>query len=214
MVGKTVTGYFSYALQMCLKEEAKREQRRLERIIQSSCIPKAYAGKTLEGLYRHRGQQESRQHGALFYGATGTWKTLLEAIVANEKMKQGITVAFASVPDLLMDIRNSFGTGKTAEILRSVQKAPCLVLDDLGAERMSEWVGEQVFSIVNYRSNHELQTIITTNYGLKELDERMRLTGRNGAICGDVQSHRILSRICGMCYIVEFGGRDCRMEGV
>ena len=59
-----------------------------------------------------------------------------------------------------MDIRDSFGTGRTAEILRSVQRAPCLVLDDLGAERMSEWVGEQVFAILNYRSNHELKTII------------------------------------------------------
>ncbi len=224
VVSETATGYFSYTLQMCRKEEAKREQRRLERIIQSSCIPNLYSGKTLEDyivtdanrkavsmakwLIRHQSM------GALFYGATGTGKTLLAAIVANEKMKQGITVAFASVPDLLMDIRDSFGTGRTGEILRSIQKAPCLVLDDFGAERMSEWVGEQVFSIVNYRSNHELQTIITTNYGLKELDERMRLTGRNGAICGDVQSHRILSRICGMCYIVELGGRDYRMEGV
>lgn len=49
-----------------------------------------------------------------------------------------IPVIFASVPDLLMDIRDSFGTGTTAEILRSVQRASCLVLDDLGAERMSE----------------------------------------------------------------------------
>ena len=67
-----------------------------------------------------------------------------------------ISTVFASVPDLLMDIRDSFGTGRTAEILRSVQRAPCLVLDDLGTERMSEWVGEQVFAILNYRSNHEL----------------------------------------------------------
>ncbi len=51
------------------------------------------------------------------------------------------------------------------------------------------------------------------DYGLRELAERMRLTGRDGAICGDVQSRRILSRICGMCYIVELGGGDYRMQG-
>ena len=107
---------------------------------------------------------EYQDKGALFYRATGTGKTLLAAIVAQEKMKRGLSVVFVSVPDLLMDIRDSFGTGRTAEILRSVQRAPCLVLDDLGAERMSEWVGEQVFAILNYRSNHELQTIITSNY--------------------------------------------------
>ena len=113
---------------------------------------------------------------------------------------------FAGVPDLLMDIRDSFGTGRTAEILRSVQRAPCLVLDDLGAERMSEWVGEQVFAILNYRSNHELQTIITSNYGLTALAERMTAATKGKKSGDDVQSQRVLSRICGMCYIVEGGG--------
>ena len=134
-------------------------------------------------------------------------------IVAQEKMKRGISVLFASVPDLLMDIRDSFGTGRTAEILRTVQRAPCLVLDDLGAERMSEWVGEQVFAILNYRSNHELQTIITSNYGLTALAERMTAAAKGKDSSDDVQSQRILSRICGMCYIVEVGGGDYRMEG-
>ncbi|MBR4696040.1 MAG: ATP-binding protein [Selenomonadaceae bacterium] len=151
--------------------------------------------------------------GALFYGATGTGKTLLAAIVAREKLRRGISVLFASVPDLLLDIRDSFGTGRTAEILRSVQRAPCLVLDDLGAERMSEWVGEQVFAILNYRSNHELQTIITSNYGLTVLAERMMVDTKGKESGDNVQSQRILSRICGMCYIVEVGGGDFRMEG-
>ena len=74
---------------------------------------------------------------------------------------------------------------------------------------MSEWVGEQVFAIINYRSNHELQTIITSNYGLTALAERM--TAATKGTGDDVQSQRI-SRICGMCYIVEVGGRDFRME--
>ena len=137
----------------------------------------------------------------------------MAAIVAQEKMKRGIAVVFVSVPDLLMDIRDSFGTGRTAEILRSVQRAPCLVLDDLGAERMSEWVGEQVFAILNYRSNQELQTIITSNYGLTALAERMIATTKGRDSGDDVQSQRILSRIFEMCYIAEVGGRDFRMEG-
>ena len=83
----------------------------------------------------------------------------MAAIVAQEKMKRGIAVVFVSVPDLLMDIRDSFGTGGTAEILRSVQRAPCLVLDDLGAERMSEWVGEQVNRSLPFST-----TVIVTDY--------------------------------------------------
>ena len=78
---------------------------------------------------------------------------------------------------------------------------------------MSEWGSEQVFAILNYRSNHELQTIITSNYGLAVLAERMMVAVKDRDAEGDVQSQRILSRICGMCYIVEVGGGDYRMEG-
>jgi len=77
---------------------------------------------------------------------------------------------------------------------------------------MSEWVGEQVFAILNYRYSHGLQTIITTNYGLKALAERMVMSGKDRDSGNDVQSRRILSRICGMCHIVEVRGRDFRMH--
>ncbi len=68
------------------------------------------------------------------------------------------------------------------------------MLDDLSAGRMSEWIGEQVFAILNYRFNHELQTIIASNYGLTALAERM--TAATKGTGDDVQSQRILSRIC------------------
>ena len=211
-------------MQMCEWESVRREQKRLNRLIQSCGIPPAYKGKTFDDYIVSEGAENAvkvakwlveypEDKGAMFYGATRTGKTLLAAIVAQEKMKRGISVVFSCVPDLLMDIRDSFGTGRTAEILRTVQRAPCLVLDDLGAERMSEWVGEQVFAILNYRSNHELQTIITSNYGLTALAERMTAAAKGKDSSDDVQSQRILSRICGMCYIVEVGGGDYRMEG-
>ena len=63
-----------------------------------------------------------------------------------------------------------------------------------------------------YRYNHGLQTIITANYGLKALAERMVMSGKDRDSGNDVQSRRILSRICGMCHIVEIRGKDFRMQ--
>ena len=152
VVSPTSSGLFHCTMVLCEHERARQEQARLNRLIQSGGIPKAYAGKTLGDYIPSEANRkavdvakwliEYQDKGALFYGATGTGKTLLAAIVAQEKMKRGISVVFASVPDLLMDIRDSFGTGRTAEILRSVQRAPCLVLDDLGAdERVGKRTG-------------------------------------------------------------------------
>ena len=62
-------------------------------------------------------------------------------------------------------------------------------------------VGEQVFVVLNYRYNHGLQTIITTNYGLKALAERMVTATKDKDSGNDVQCRRIPSRICGMCHI-------------
>ena len=160
VVSPSSTGLYHSVMVLCEHERSRREHARLNRLIQSGGIPKAYAGKTLVDYISSETNRkavdvakwliEYQDKGALFYVATGTGKTLLAAIVAQEKMKRGISVVFVSVPDLLMDIRDSFGTGMTAEILRSVQRAPCLVLDDLGAERMSD--GEkEAFGVLHGR---------------------------------------------------------------
>jgi len=73
-----------------------------------------------------------------------------------------------------------------------------LFLDDLGAEKMSEWVAEQFYLILNFRYEAKLPTIITSNYSLGELSERL----------GD----RIASRIAEMCDVVKIDGKDRRLK--
>lgn len=216
-------GKFYSAITLCKYEKARRQQRNLDRLFQSARVPAAYAAETFDS-YRvtsdnqnavaaaRWAMQEGNRRGLFIYGPRGTGKTMLVAIIANEKARKGQPVLFSSVPDLLEDIRNSFGLNSTAKTFKAAREAPCLILDDLGAEHITDWVVEQLFCLLNYRYNEKLQTIITTNYGMGQLAERLTIYDKSGK-ADDTQAQRILSRIYGMCERVYLGGKDWRQVG-
>ena len=218
----TSYGQFSYALKVCRHERSRREKLRIAKLFTSARIPRAYEGETFADYTVTDGNRKAVNaarwmlaggSGVFFYGTKGTGKTKLAAIIANERAKSGSPVLFASVPDLMADIRASFADGKTAETVRAVKETPFLVLDDLGAEKMTEWVGEQLFCIVNHRYNECLQTVVTSNYSPTQVIVHMATVDARGNVIDDLQGQRIMSRIYGMCERVEIRGADWRMKG-
>ena len=116
---------------------------------------------------------------------------------------QGARGLFYDTRELLRVIRSTFNpVTKTAEmdILRPVMEADLLVLDDLGAEKTSEWVEETMNLVVNTRYNERRPTIFTSNY--EDLPDE----------AGDPQSlkarvgFRIHSRLHEMCEFLEYDG--------
>lgn len=103
--------------------------------------------------------------GLLLAGGCGGGKTHLAAAVIHELAEHSILCQFVVVPELFARIRARFNDWQEEkeDPLENIKKAPILVLDDLGAEKMTEWVREQLFLIVNYRYNASLPTLITTN---------------------------------------------------
>jgi DNA replication protein DnaC len=69
----------------------------------------------------------------------------------------------------------------------TARKAEVLVLDDLGAHNFTEWTQNKIFSLINYRMNHGLPCVITTNLSLEEMNQVVGL--------------RTVSRIIEMCKI-------------
>ena len=97
---------------------------------------------------------------------------------------------------------------RTAEmdILRPVMDAELLVLDDLGAEKPSEWVEETMNLIVNTRYNERRPTIFTTNY--EDVPDETNLDSLKVRV-----GFRMHSRLHEMCEFLEYEGPDFRMLG-
>ena len=215
-------GRFSYALKVCRHERSRREKLRIAKLFSSARIPRAYEGDTFADYTVTDGNRKAVEaarwmlaggSGVFLYGTKGTGKTKLAAIIANERARAGSPVLFASVPDLMADIRNSFKDGTTSEAVQAVKNTPFLVLDDLGSEKMSEWVGEQLFCIVNHRYNEQLPTVVTSNYSPTQIIRHMATVDARGNVIDDLQGQRIMSRIYEMCERVEIKDKDWRMKG-
>ena len=108
------------------------------------------------------------KRGLFFLGDPGVGKThLAVAILKQVILTRGARGLFYDTRDLLKVIRGTYNAVvKTTEleVLRPVMEADLLVLDDLGAEKTSEWVEETLNLIVNTRYNERRATIFTSNY--------------------------------------------------
>src|SRR3712207_514473 len=126
--------------------------------------------------------------GIWFIGDVGTGKTTLAMLVSKAALAAGRTCAIYSLPRLLNVMRDAIGSeDSTPELLDRLNSVDLLHLDDLGAENSSDWVLEQLYSIINTRYEEQRSLVITTNLSPEELAEQVgeRTVSRIVEMCGD-----------------------------
>jgi len=155
--------------------------------------------------------------GLLLVGPSGLGKTHLAVAAIRELTNKGVHCLFCDYRDLLKRIQNSYDPSSQTtelELLRPVFETEAVVLDDLGAQKPSEWVWDTVSFILNSRYNGKQATIITTNFldgpsaRMEAVDGPRRATREE--TLGDRIGERMRSRLHEMCRIVPMQGPDFR----
>ncbi len=129
--------------------------------------------------------------GLWLMGDTGTGKTTLAMLVSKAALQESRSVAIYSLPKLLARIRRTYdsepGEDSYLPFFERLTAVDLLHIDDLGAEKRSDWVLEQLYALVNERYEAQRSMLVTTNLDQQELEEQIgpRTVSRLVEICGD-----------------------------
>lgn len=142
--------------------------------------------------------------GIWFLGDVGTGKTTLAMLISKIALEHGHSVAIYSMPKLLARIRRTYegepGTDSYSQFFDRLTSVDLLHIDDLGAERQTEWVIEQLYSIVNERYEAQKSILFTTN--AEQLKPEGEAKKRGSAPELEVEKQigkRTFSRLVEMC---------------
>lgn len=131
--------------------------------------------------------------GILLYGGLGTGKSYYAACIVN-RLVDKYTARFVSTAYLA-----TINFNDRKEFMREIDRVDLVVLDDIGAERGTEYMQELIFSIVDSRSRNKKPLIVTTN-----------LNGEQIRNAPDIGTKRIFDRINGMCHPICVKGDSRR----
>ena len=148
--------------------------------------------------------------GLLLIGPSGVGKTHLAVAVLRELVEErGAVGLFAEFNDLLRRIQETFDRRSQTpswDVLRPALDADVLLLDDLGATRMTPWMRDTLALIINERYNHRRLILATTNQEEAPAPGRESLADRIG--------ERLASRLAEMCMTARLEGDDYRRKAI
>jgi DNA replication protein DnaC len=158
--------------------------------------------------WMERGDSNPNGDAWLFiYGPVGSGKSGLAWAIAKANVEKWLydETRFVNVRQLLGRMRRSFGTDEPYDPMDELTKVWLLVLDDLGAERITDWTREWLATLIEDRYTQEHATIVTSNYSPSQLARRL---GHDDPIIGK----RIVSRMVEDAVVLKLDRADLRLK--
>jgi DNA replication protein DnaC len=178
-----------------------------------SCSESQKAAHFMAKKFAEKSIAETASKGMMFTGQCGTGKThlaigILKKLIRTQR-RRGL---FYSSYHLLELIKSSFDREDLSEweIMRPVLDRDILLLDDLGAGKITEFVQEKLAYILMERYNRKLTTLITTNYPVAPPRDASADNRVGGKTLGDCIGERSYSRLLEMCVVIPVNGPDFR----
>lgn len=139
--------------------------------------------------------------GLLLYGNVGTGKTYVAACIANALVDKGIPAMVTNFARIANKLQESF-EGRQS-YLDNLNKFDLLVIDDLAAERKTEYMQEIIFNVVDARYRSGLPMVITTNLNIETIKNAPNMS-----------DNRIYDRILEKCFPIEVKGKSHRRKNI
>ncbi len=152
------------------------------------------------GMNYIRNFEQMGRTGLLLYGDVGTGKTYLAACIANDLLNKGISVKWLTSMQIV-ERGSFFNESEYAEYIHSITSPDLLIIDDLGAERGTEFALERVHSLVDTRISANKPMIVTTNIDINDMGN-----------CTDLKKKRTFDRILPATFAFAMKGISYRMK--
>lgn len=173
---------------------------------ESHRIPPRYAKAKYEDVPEEIREKVSAMfkegRGLYLWGDCGTGKTHIAYAIWLRCVEKKVRCKIYNSPEMFDVIRDYYGKStydyRDNELKMLTDWEGLLIIDDVGAEKPTDWVAETFYKVINVRYEKMLPTIFTSNFSLDQLADKI----------GD----RVPSRIAEMCEVVKLGGEDRRLK--
>lgn len=154
--------------------------------------------------------KDVHQRGLYLSGNFGVGKTFILAGLANAVASLGKNVVFLHVPTFISGLSSHFGDNSLQEEIHRVADSDLLILDDIGAETLSQWSRDDVLGVIlQARMDNVLPTFFSSNLDMDDLEEHFKETKNS---IDAVKAARLMQRVRFLAKEVEVYGKNRRIQ--